>query len=202
MAPGEQGLVPEEMLKVDNIAGMVDAALLALVNDMGMYNPDAAGKYHVKLRRKDIQEFVAYHVARELRKERWFGAGNVLYASCCQEDNWRRGAIDVPGGCSKYRIVDDSMNLDVHDLSYLSDRLLELLKKDAKDYHIICGETVDFFDFETILVEKFGMQLVYHGRRGDGIIVCDVNDQYTHDALFYDRQVLEVEMGLRKNNLF
>ena len=188
------------MLKVENIASLVDRALLDIINGADVCAPDASGRYHINLRRRDVQEMVTQHVSVALSKGRWFGAGNVIYASCCQEDNWRRGEQDRPGGCAKYRIVDGSVNLDVHDLSYLSDRMLVTLKKTVSNHHIIMGETVDFTDFESIVTEKLGIQIV--NGHADEIIVCDANGQYAHDTLFYDRQVLEVEMKLRENDLF
>ncbi len=189
------------MLKVTNMASMVDTALLAIVSDMETHGCDADGKFHFNLRKKSVECGVAATISEILNAQRWFGFGNVLYSSCCPEDNWRRHSVERGTGCARFRLVDASVNMDMHDLTRIADRVLSELKKRAKGYHIIIGESIDYIDLVEMLRNRFGFEVALSNDR-PGIIVSDANEQYEHDSLFYDRQVLEVEMKLKECGLF
>ena len=190
------------MLKVINMTELLDYSLLGIVNSLSTNKFDSNGKYHLNLRARRFEDSLKWFIDKELHQHKEFGVNIIIYNSCCVDSNWRAMAGEKGTGCLKYHLIDDSINFDLYDLSYVSDKIFNELKcvKSLKQY-FIQGDTIDYYDFVAITKTKLGFSLVENNSKKT-ILIDDANRNFCHDSFFLYQQVQEVETKLREVNLY
>ena len=79
---------------------------------------------------------------------------------------------------------------------------MKMMKKEENGFCYVIGETIDIFDFKSIVETKFGFECINGVVGSKNFLLTDVNSSFPHGKVFYEEQVLEVEMVLMQNGLY
>ena len=189
------------MLKLIKLIDVLDNALLAAMNEGEFCHVDSNGKLFIDLEKKKVQECLLYIGKSYVKANKMFGASNVIVESCFPNNNWRKSEINITISEHKYKIVDNSVNIDLSFLEVFSNKLMNVLKKEDITVNYVIGETIDFIDFKGITEAKFGFECL-NNVSSKNFILSDNNSSFPHGKVFYEEQILEVEMVLMHNGLY
>ena len=155
-------------------------------------------KYTISLNQKN-QKQLTFFLESQLKNSMFFGKETVIINTCEIQENWRCNVIeDSMVNIPKYKIIDDSVWLDVKALNKFYDNLFNQLKNKYKRSIFIQMENIDSLDLivlsKKLINVDFFKENVY-------TIIEDGNKIYNRNSFWPNYIIESLEAELVNNNL-
>lgn len=187
------------MLKLTRMVDALDHALLSMLNEKGCSAADASGKLFMDLNKRRTQDGICYLAWSYMAGQEGFGSTHLVVESCLPDDNWRAVEGLVKPGQGRYKVLDNSVNLDLQVMPCLVDKIMAKAKKESGMIPVRL-QTLDVVDFKTLLEKEF--RFCVHDVRRKGVVLADVNMAWPHGEVGGQEQRLEAEMVLMQHGLY
>lgn len=184
-------------LNLINYVDVCSKALLAII-DNNLYS-DVNGVYKIDLSDKDVKQSICYYVESFIKAEYHFGMYNVVINTCRPSDNWRKVLRGSAIKASKYRLVDENIELDLPKLEKLLDNTWKQLQAKMENFIWISHYQLDIFDLVLIMQKVVSDNI--NLPQAQYIILTDENNDYVHYNDIDSKYVTDIEMILRQNRV-